>query len=77
MTLPELFLVLVRKTGRWHRLIAAPRLSGGRRVGSVHRLIAADIGLGIEVVRVALELALKLALGIGRVDGWRSPFRRL
>ena len=41
-----------------------PGLRRSRGIGCIHRFIAADVGLGILVFRIALELALELPVGI-------------
>ena len=44
-------------------VVVLARLGRGRRVGRVHQFIAADIGLGVEVVGVSLEFPLELLFG--------------
>ena len=39
------------------------RLSRSGRIGRVHRLIAADVGLLVEIVRIFAQLPLELLLG--------------
>src|SRR4029079_16026840 len=51
---------LFRKARRRHGVVVLPGLSCCRRIGGIHRFIAADIGLGILVVGIAPELALEL-----------------
>jgi hypothetical protein len=59
---------LSRKSGRRDRLIILSGLGRGRRVRRIHRFIAADIDLPIEVVGMFFELLLELLVGSAGVS---------
>ena len=53
------------------RLIGTARLSRCGGIRGIHGFIASDIRFQVRIVRIALQLLLQLALGLGRMNGWR------
>ena len=74
---PSLLINIFRKSGRRRRFARGTGLRGRTGVGRIHRFVAAQVDLGIDIVGMFLDLQLDRTVGFSR-QGWcRGLFVRL